>query len=37
MKLREYFLRKENKNNNFIQQFLLFQSVSAAVHKSAEF
>ncbi len=24
MKLREYFVHKENKNNDFIQQFLLF-------------
>ncbi len=34
MKLREYFVRKENKNNEFIQQYILFQSVFATIHKN---
>ncbi len=29
-KLQEYFLCKENKNNDFIQQFLLFHACGAA-------
>ncbi len=35
MKLQELlFVHKENKNNDFLQQFLLFQSVSAAIHEN---
>ncbi len=34
-KLQEYFfVHKENKKNNFVQLFLLFQSVSATIYES---
>ncbi len=34
-KLQEYFfVHKENKKNNFVQQFLIFQSDSANINES---